>query len=159
MTKPLPASARIHSVEREVSVDLGHGLANNTNAVTWATEEKQDTLRATHCANEMFASHAEGYLGGFCDGGKNSEAQRAFIDLVVRVRAAVQNRERGQGMAVVRALETPPSSTKPRRSSGRRLARSRDRFASTWTGEFTYAEMSPETFRTTASRKHENTYH
>ena len=52
----------MRSEEREVSVDLGHGLANNTNAVTWASGGKQETLQATHCANEMFASYAQGHL-------------------------------------------------------------------------------------------------
>ena len=61
----------MHSEEREVSVDQGHGLANNTNAVTCASGEKQETLRATHCANGMFASYAQGHLGGLCDGGKD----------------------------------------------------------------------------------------
>ena len=57
-----------------MSVDPGNGLANNTNAVTWASEEKQETLRATHCANEIFASYAQGDLEGFCDGATNSQA-------------------------------------------------------------------------------------
>ena len=73
----------MHSVEREVSVDPGHGLANNTDAVTWASGEKHETLRAAHCANEIFANYAQGHLGGFCDGAQNFQAQRAFIDLVV----------------------------------------------------------------------------
>ena len=46
-------------MERKVSVDPGNGFANNTNAVTWASEGKQETLRATHCANEIFATHWE----------------------------------------------------------------------------------------------------